>query len=151
MAAAILMSGCGARGAVTAGAGSAGGSATASVGHPVPPSVTSSSPSPTLVGPSQLTVADNGTTVRLVRGQSVTAELAAQGMWSWHVPVATGTAVRQVNSSGGYPTEQPARATFVATEPGTAELTAIDDTACLHGNPVCLPRQGQWRVSIVVG
>ena len=88
---------------------------------------------------------------RLVRGQSVTAELAAQGMFSWHVPTATGTAVRQVDGSGGYPTGQPARATSVATEPGTAVLTAIDDTACLHGEPACLPPQQQWRVSIVVG
>jgi hypothetical protein len=149
--AAIVTTGCVARGAVTAGAGSGVGSATAGVGHPVAPPATSPSPSPTLVGPSRLTVADNGTTVRLVRGRSLTVELAAQGMFSWHVPITTGTALRLVNGSGGYPTEQPARATFVATEPGTAVLTATDDTACLQADPECLPLQQQWHVSVVVG
>lgn len=93
---------------------------------------------------------DNGATVRLARGRSVTVSLAAQGMFSWHIPIGTAPAVRQVNGGGGYPTDQPAQAAFLATEPGTATLTAENDTSCLHARPACLPPQQQWRVTILV-
>lgn len=96
-------------------------------------------------------MADNGVTVRLAPGQSITATLAGQGMFSWHIPTATGTAVRQVGGSGGYPTGQPAQATFLATASGSAILTATNDTACIHAHPACLPPQQQWRVTVLVG
>ena len=141
------MTGCGVQGSTTQAVPPASGIATAvAIGHFSPPSRPR-----TLIGPGRLTVAEDGTTVRLSRGESVTADLAAQGMFSWHVPVVAGTAVRQVTNSGGYPTDQPALATFVATEPGTAVLTSTDDTACRHAHPACLPPQQQWRVTIIVG
>jgi hypothetical protein len=148
----LVATGCGAR--VPAGQSPPAGSGTApaaDTGHPaVPPDTIPTSPT-TLVGPRQLTVADNGATVRLARGQSVTTNLVAQGMFSWHVPAATGSAVRQMNNSGGYPTSQPAQATFLAVNPGTATLTAMNDTACLHAHPPCLPPQQQWQVTVLVG
>lgn len=106
---------------------------------------------PPPVSTRQLTVADDGSTVRLARGQSVTVSLAARGLFSWHVPTARDSAVRQVDAGGGYPTDQPARATFVAVARGTATLTATNDTACRHAQPACLPPQQQWRVTLLVG
>jgi predicted secreted protein len=97
-----------------------------------------------------VTVADDGSTVRLHRGQSLTVVLDPTGLFSWHLPTVTGAGLRQVNASGGYPDQQPARATFLATQSGTATLQAIDDTACLHATPACLPPQRQWRVTVTV-
>jgi hypothetical protein len=58
--------------------------------------------------------------------------------------------VKKINVSGGYPGRQPARAAFLALLPGRATLSAIDDTACLHAEPACLPPQQVWRVAIIV-
>jgi hypothetical protein len=108
------------------------------------------SPPPTQTGPVTLTTADNGAAVRLHVGQQVAVALASAGSFSWHVPAAAGTAVRRVSASGGYPGQQPARAAFVAVRSGRATLTAIDDTACLHGQPACEPPQQEWQVTIIV-
>jgi hypothetical protein len=55
-----------------------------------------------------------------------------------------------VSASGGYPGQQPAQAAFVAVRSGDATLTAIDDTACLHGQPACeLPEQ-DWQVTVII-
>lgn len=134
---------------MTASAVAGSATATAAGSATIGPAVAGTAP-PTVVGPRQLTVADNGATVRLARGQSVTVALAAGGMFSWHVPAASGAAVRQVGGSGGYPSSRPAQATFVATAPGTATLTAINDTACLHAHPRCLPPQQRWQVTVIV-
>jgi len=66
------------------------------------------------------------------------------------VPTATGAAVRRVSASGGYPGQQPARAAFLAVRPGGAILATINDTACLHAQPACLPAQQEWRVTVIV-
>lgn len=105
---------------------------------------------PILTGPAALTAADNGALVRLRIGQHVSVTLASRGMFSWYVPAAAGTAVRRVTASGGYPAQQPARAVFLAVRPGSATLSTIDDTACLHDQPACLPAQQEWRVTVVV-
>ena len=47
--------------------------------------------------------------------------------------------VRRTSASGGYPTDQPAQATFVGGNPGTADLTSTTDFTCLHTTPRCLP------------
>ena len=70
-------------------------------------------------------------------------------MFSWHVPAAEGAAVRRVTASGGYPAQQPARALFLAVQPGSATLSTVDDTACLHAHPACLPPPREWRVTVV--
>ena len=95
-------------------------------------------------------MADNGAAVRLRVGQQVAVALASGGLFSWHVPAAVGAAVRRVSASGGYPGQQPARAAFLAVQSGSATLTAIDDTACLHAKPACEPAQQEWRVTVIV-
>lgn len=99
--------------------------------------------------PVPLTAVSNGTTVRLFRGQSVSVVLRDAGL-SWHVPVATGRSVRRTGASGGYPGDQLARATFVATWPGRAVLSSFDDIACLHTRPACAVAQRAWRVVVSV-
>jgi hypothetical protein len=99
--------------------------------------------------PVTLTAASNGTTVRLFRGQPVSVELRGTAL-SWHIPAATGTAVRRTSASGGYPGHQPARATFLATWPGRAVLTSVNDIACLHARPSCAVAQRSWRVVVFV-
>jgi hypothetical protein len=46
--------------------------------------------------------------------------------------------------------QQPARAAFVAVRSGGATLTAIDDTACRHGQPACELPQQEWQVTVIV-
>ena len=99
--------------------------------------------------PVSLTAVSNGTTMRLFRGQSVSVALRGTAL-SWHVPAATGRAVRRTSASGGYPGHQPARATFLATWPGRAVLSSFDDTACLHARPPCAVAQRSWRVVVFV-
>lgn len=123
------------------------GSVSASRSATIPPPAGSS---PAATAPRALTAADNGATVPLHPGQRVTVTLAARGMFSWHVPAATSTAVMKISADGGYPGKQPARAAFRAVRPGRATLSATDDTACLHAHPACLLSQQAWQVTIVV-
>jgi hypothetical protein len=136
-----------------------GSTAIASIGTAVPLSVLptaatarppTGAPPSTRTGPTTLTAADDGTVVLLHPGQSVTVVLDPQGPFSWHVPDVKGTSVKQVSASGGYPSQQPARATFNAVQPGDTALIAVDDTPCLHANPGCLPAQRGWQVTIIV-
>lgn len=123
------------------------GSVSASGPATIPPRA--SSP-PAATAPGALTAVDNGATVRLHPGQRVTIALAARGMFSWHVPAATGAAVMKISGSGGYPGKQPARAVFRAVGPGRATLSAVDDAACLHAQPACLLSQQAWQVTVIV-
>jgi hypothetical protein len=115
-----------------------------------PASIPPGHPPPTLAGAAMLTRTDNGATVRVRPGQRVTVALVSEGLFSWHVPGVEGAAVTRVSSGGGYPGRQPARATFLAVQPGSAALTALDDTACLHAQPACEPAQQEWRVTVIV-
>jgi len=99
--------------------------------------------------PVSLTAFSDGTTVRLFRGQPVSVVLRGTAL-SWHLPAATGRAVRRISASGGYPGHQPARATFLATWPGRAVLSSFDDIACLHARPSCAVAQRSWRVVVFV-
>ena len=136
--------------AIVCAAGAAAGCGTerqASASHPVVSAAsTATSQART---PVSLTAFSDGTTVRLFRGQSVSVVLRGTAL-SWHVPAATGRAVRQTSASGGYPGHQPARATFLATWPGRAVLSSFDDIACLHARPSCAVAQRSWRVVVFV-
>jgi hypothetical protein len=110
---------------------------------------TASTAAPRAGTPVSLTAVSNGKTVRLFRGQSVSVVLRGTAL-SWHVPAATGRAVRRTSASGGYPGHQPARATFLATVPGRAVLSSLDDVACLHARPSCSVAQQSWRVVVFV-
>lgn len=108
-------------------------------------------PRPPVTSPAELTTADNGVTVRLHPGQQVTVALPGQGhSYGWHIPAVAGSAVSRTSASGGYPTQQPARAAFLAMRPGAATLSASDDTACLHAQPSCAVPQREWRATIIV-
>jgi hypothetical protein len=119
----------------------------ASAGHPAVSAASTAAPrAHTLLA---LTAVSNGTTVRLFRGQSLSVVLRGTAL-SWHVPAASGRAVRRTSASGGYPGHQPARATFVATWPGRAVLSSVNDIACLHARPSCALAQRSWRVVVFV-
>lgn len=106
---------------------------------------------PTIGSPvAHLTQSDQGVRVRLRPGQSVMVTLAGAGGFSWHLPTGTGTVLRRTSGSGGYPSKQPARATFTAMHPGTSTLSAVDDIGCLHSHPACLPPQRSWTAVITV-
>ena len=107
-------------------------------------------PSPSASGSTGLTAADNGATVRLATGQSITATLVPAPPFSWHLPAATGSIVHRTDASGGYPERKPARATFQAVRPGRAVLSAMDDTQCLHAPHPCMLPQRSWQVVIIV-
>jgi hypothetical protein len=98
-----------------------------------------------------VTVAGNGASVLLRTGQRLRVLLAGHGPHEqWDPPVSSGTALRRISAVGGYPTGQPADAVFLATEAGTALVSAITDFACLHATPPCkLPQRG-WSVQVVV-
>lgn len=118
----------------------------ASASHPA---TSTASTTPRARTPVSLTAASNGTTVRVFRGQSVSVVLRGAAL-SWHVPDATGRALRRTSASGGYPGHRPARATFVATWPGRAVLSSLNDIACLHARPSCAVAQRSWRVVVFV-
>jgi hypothetical protein len=96
-----------------------------------------------------LTVADNGAKVRLRLGQKIVVILASHTQM-WQPPRASGLAVRQSSSRGGYPASQVALASFVAVQPGLATLTSTTDAQCLHAEPPCEIAQQVWAVTIVV-
>jgi hypothetical protein len=128
--------------------GSASPARTSGSSSPVPPQGGASSQA---AGKrASLTAADNGATVRLTTGQSITVTLIPAPPFSWHLPAATGSILHRTAASGGYPARRPARATFRAIRPGRAVLSAIDDTQCLHAQPACMLPQRSWRVVIIV-
>ncbi len=138
----IVLSGCGTATAPGSGGG-AGGSASPAGSATGPASTTPASAR-------SLTETDNGATVRVSTGQTVTVTLSPHGGFRWHVPVASGTALRRVSAAGGYPGKAPARAVFRAEGPGRAVLSSADDIACLHSHPACLLAQRAWRVTVIV-
>jgi hypothetical protein len=115
----------------------------------IPPqtSTPTPTPSPTLTGPHTLTEADSGATVRLHPGEQVNVDLS-HGQWD--PPTARGAAVQRTAATGGYPSQQPARATFRAVADGTATLQSTTDYACLHTRPQCMIAQRVWSVRVIV-
>ena len=135
----------------SAGTGTAtAGSATASpVRVTVPPSPASPTPVPP-ADPAHLTEGDSGQTIHVRVGEQVNVELPGGSGGGYHQPASSSDVMNRTAASGGYPTDQPARASFVATRAGTADLTSYDDFACLHTSPRCLPPQREWIVHVVV-
>lgn len=147
-----VVAGCGTQAAAGHGTASSPASASASasavsVTQTPQPSAAGTSPAPG--GSGVLTVADNGRTIRVAAGHSVTVVLGRNGL-AWHIPAASSTVLRRTSASGGYPGRAPARATFLAVRPGRAQLSAADDAACLHAQPACMLPQRAWVVSVVV-
>jgi hypothetical protein len=64
--------------------------------------------------------------------------------------VSSSRILQRVSVGGGYPSSQPAQASFQARAPGSADLTSQTDFACLHSTPACLPAQRTWTLHVVV-
>jgi hypothetical protein len=93
---------------------------------------------------------DSGRTIHVSPGDVIRVRLPG-GSGGYHVPRGSDRyVVRRTSAAGGYPSEQDARATFVARHRGTADLTSYTDYKCLHTDPRCLPPQRQWVVHVVV-
>ena len=96
---------------------------------------------------------DDGATVVVNPGQVIIVVLTGQGMLQWNRPGLAGSkpgVLRQLSTSGGYPTEAPARASFRAARAGTAEIISGSNARCLHAHPPCEIAQRLWRVTVVV-
>lgn len=110
-------------------------------------------PGPVVIGRSghvTLTEADNGVTVLLRFGQSITVVLGGHGSTLWHQPLAAGGILRRTSASGGFPRSMPARASFRAVQTGTTAISSITDAACLHARPSCEIAQRLWTVTVIV-
>jgi hypothetical protein len=133
----------------------AGAAATAATAHatPVRPGDVTASPSSTLrptPNPAALREENSGQTVHVRVGQTTDVRLPGGPNGGYHTPTSTSDVMRRTDASGGYPTGQPAQARFIATRPGTADLTSTTDFTCLHTTPACLPPQREWTVHVVV-
>lgn len=94
-----------------------------------------------------LTGANAGSTVHVHVGDTIAVDLGS----SFHQPVSSDSAVlERISSSGGYGTDQDARATFRALSKGSAALSSYNDYPCLHTTPPCEIAQQQWMVQVVV-
>ncbi len=97
--------------------------------------------------PTVLTESSSGNTVQIKIGRSIYVTLPGGANGGYDQPATSSTSVaRRTSASGGYPTNQPAQATFTGAKPGTADLTSQTDYTCLNSNPRCLPPQKQWLV-----
>lgn len=88
--------------------------------------------------------------LRLHRGDTVEVSLPGGAQGGYVRPTSSTDSLNRSSASGGYPSDQPARATFVAVKAGSADLSAQTDYTCLHSNPRCLPPQRQWIVHVIV-
>jgi hypothetical protein len=69
---------------------------------------------------------------------------------AWELPTANGEAVQRIEASGGYPSREPARATFLAVADGTATIVSRTDYHCLNAHPPCAIAQRIWLVQVIV-
>ena len=94
---------------------------------------------------------DSGRTIHVSRGDVVKVRLPGGSSGGYHRPRTSDRDVlRRTSASGGYPSDDDARARFVARHRGTADLTSYTDYTCLHTQPRCLPPQREWIVHVVV-
>jgi hypothetical protein len=145
----LVLAGCG----TAAGIGSGASSSTRTIGPPTQRSLSAPSPSNAPVTPAGnvLTDADAGATVTLVTGQRLTVGLApGYGAYAWQRPRLTGSGLRLLSVTGGYPYRGSMRAVFLATGPGTAVLSSLSDMPCLHERPRCLIAQRLWTATVTI-
>lgn len=116
---------------------------------PAAPGGGTPAPARTLISPGTVSFADAGYTVRLSRGERLKVYLS-NTYGAWDPPQANGEAVQRIEASGGYPSHESARATFVAVKDGTATITSRTDSACLHAQPPCAIAQRYWLIHVIV-
>jgi hypothetical protein len=63
---------------------------------------------------------------------------------------ANGSALSQLSSGGGFPTGLPFAALYRAVAPGSVDLSAQIDYACLHATPPCTVPIKLWVVHVRV-
>jgi hypothetical protein len=146
----LVLAGCGTAAGIGSGASS---SSTGTIGPPTQRSLSAPMPSSVPVTPAGnvLTAADTGATVTLVTGQWLTVDLPpGPGAYAWHRPRLTGSGLRLLSVTGGYPYHGPMRAVFLATGPGTAVLSSLSDMPCLHERPQCLITQRLWTATVII-
>lgn len=113
---------------------------------PVVPSLGRPDPKPTPIGRT-LTAADSGATVILRRGERIVVALGP----GWDGPRTYGDRVlRLLSVHGGYPSNAPLRAVYLAFAPGRTEIRTQTDLACLHTRPPCKVPVHLWRVRVIV-
>jgi hypothetical protein len=100
-------------------------------------------------GEVRVTEADSGKTVHLRIGQRLRIVLGGHGM-HWHRPATADPALHLAETSGGYPSESPALAVFVAIRSGTASVTSTTDHPCLHASPPCKIAQRVWSIRVLI-
>jgi hypothetical protein len=94
---------------------------------------------------------DSGRTIHVSVGDVVKVRLPGGSGGGYHRPrTSDRDVVRRTSATGGYPSDDDARASFRARHRGTADLTSYTDYRCLHTEPRCLPPQRQWTVHVVV-
>ena len=107
-------------------------------------------PTPTPVPPNAtrvtLTEADSGRSISVHGGTTIVVGLAGSPSYAWTEP-ATSNAGVVARVSGAVNADGSATATFDATAPGSADLTATDNPRCY---PQCLPPSRLWRVAVTV-
>jgi hypothetical protein len=145
----LVLAGCG----TAAGVGSGASSSTGIIGPPTQRSLSAPMPSSAPVTPAGnvLTAADTGARITLATGQRLTIDLApGPGAYAWHWLRLTGSGLRLLSVTGGYPHHGPMRAVFLATGPGTAVLSSVSDMPCLHERPRCLVAQRLWTATVII-
>jgi hypothetical protein len=145
----LVLTGCG----TAAGPGSGGSSSMGTIGSPTQRSLSAPSPSSSPVTPAGnvLTAADTGARVTLMTGQRLTVDLApGAGAYAWHRPRLTGSGLRLLSVTGGYPSHGLMRAVYLASGPGTAVLSSSSDMPCLHARPRCLVAQRLWTATVII-
>lgn len=96
-----------------------------------------------------VTQGDSGTTVHLHVGQRLRVVLGGHGEL-WHRPASPSPSLHLAAANGGYPSDRPASAVFVAVQTGSASVTSITDHPCLHAQPPCKIVQRIWSVRVLV-
>jgi hypothetical protein len=112
----------------------------------VPPTSGSPSVTPSSSGDATVTDADAGRTVTLLVGQTLAVSLPA----NYRPATASGSALSQLSSSGGFPTGLPFAALYRAVAPGSVDLSSQTDYACLHATPPCAVPIALWVVHVRV-
>jgi len=113
------------------------------------PSFTCVSDAPRPSGTTTLTEADNGKTVTVVLGDTVTVQLGKD----WQPTTLTGDWLQLVSVTGGYPTGAPLQAVYRTTW-GTSSSTTVlrsqTDYDCFHTPPYCARPTQLWSVTVRV-
>lgn len=93
---------------------------------------------------------DSGRTVRVHVGERIHVRLPNDSFGGYRRPTAAGDELVRKVATGGYPTDYPARAVFVAKHRGRTDITSTTDYACLHSEPACALPQRTWTVHVRV-